>query len=228
MELTHPLEHERRCFRRGGRGRNEHLPGYRQSGRGGSRRIARALDEAADPTPLDAARAFATAHHATTRGCLVALDDVLKRRRPRTLLDLGTGTGILAIAAAEALGRPVLATDNDPVAVFIAAGNARKAGVGALVRTFEVDGLANPQLTSRKPDLILANLLERPLYRLAPAMARNLAPSGGVILSGLTAEQAGPIEARYRAHGFTKEKRIILDGWTTLVLKRRSARVLCD
>jgi ribosomal protein L11 methyltransferase len=177
---------------------------------------------------IDAARAFGTAHHATTRGCLLALDDALKRRRPRAVLDLGTGTGILAIAAAKALGRSVLATDNDPVAVAIAADNARKAGVGSQVRAFEADGLANPQLTCRKPDLILANLLARPLYRLAPAMARSLAFGGIAILSGLTAEQARPIEARYLAHGCTKEKRIILDGWATLVLKRRSARVLCD
>jgi ribosomal protein L11 methyltransferase len=177
---------------------------------------------------IDAAHAFGTAHHASTRGCLIALDDLLKRRRPRAVLDLGTGTGILAIAAAKALAQPVLAIDNDAIAVAIAAENAGKAGVGAQVRAFETEGLAGPQLTCLKPDLILANLLERALHGLAPAMARSLRPGGIAILSGLTREQARPIEARYRAHGFGLEKRIIIDGWATLVLTRRSARVLCD
>jgi ribosomal protein L11 methyltransferase len=177
---------------------------------------------------VDASSAFGTAHHASTRGCLLALDEFVKRGRPDLVLDLGTGTGILAIAAARAFDRPVVATDNDPVAVAIATENARKAGVALQVHTLLAEGFAHKSLRRLKADLILANLLARPLYDLAPAMARTSPPGGIAVLSGLTADQAKGLEARYCGHGFILEKRIILDGWATLVLGRRSARVLCD
>ncbi len=95
---------------------------------------------------IDASTAFGTAHHASTRGCLLALDALLKRTRPARIVDIGTGSGILAIAAAKALQTRVLASDNDPVAARIAADNARKNGVGGLVRVVEADGLAHPLL----------------------------------------------------------------------------------
>jgi len=177
---------------------------------------------------IDADQAFGTAHHATTRGCLLALDELVKRGRPDLVLDLGTGTGILAIAAARAFDRPVVATDNDPLAVAIAQDNARKAGVAHQVLAIVAEGLAHPTLRRLKPDLILANILARPLYDLAPALARRLQPGGIAVLSGLTERQGRALEARYCGHGFVLEKRIILDGWATLVLGRRSARVLCD
>lgn len=177
---------------------------------------------------IDADQAFGTAHHATTRGCLLALDELVKRGRPDLVLDLGTGTGVLAIAAARAFDRPVVATDNDKLAVAIAQDNARKAGVGHQVLALQAEGFAHPKLRRLKPDLILANILARPLYDLAPAVARHLRPGGVAVLSGLTESQARAIEARYYGHGFVLEKRIILDGWATLVLGRRSARVLCD
>jgi len=173
---------------------------------------------------IDAAQAFGTAHHASTRGCLLALDALFKRRSPRTLLDLGSGTGILAIAAANALKRKVLASDNDPIAVAIAAENARKNGAGTLVAAIEAEGFAHPRLRNLKADLICANLLERALYHLAPAFARHLRSYGVAVLSGLTQAQAPAIEARFRAHGFVMEKRIILEGWTTLVITRRNMR----
>ncbi|MGH6867044.1 MAG: 50S ribosomal protein L11 methyltransferase [Methyloceanibacter sp.] len=177
---------------------------------------------------IDAARAFGTAHHASTRGCLLALDTLLKHSLPRTVLDLGTGTGILAIAAAKALGRPVWASDNDPLAVTIAVDNARMNGVGGRLRVVWAEGLAHPALGTLKPDLILTNLLERALHDLAPAIAKSVAPGGTAILSGLTQDQAPAIERRYIAFGFGPKSRIILDGWTTLVLMSRNARPLCD
>jgi ribosomal protein L11 methyltransferase len=177
---------------------------------------------------IDAGQAFGTAHHASTRGCLMALDDALKRDRPRCILDIGTGTGILAIAAAKGLLVPVLASDNDPLAVAIAADNARKNGVAPLVRTLKASGFDHPLLSRVKPNLVLVNLLERALHELAPAMSRNIAKGGTAILSGITQTQARGIEARYSAFGFSLEKRIILDGWTTLVITRRSGRVLRD
>ncbi len=177
---------------------------------------------------IDASNAFGTAHHASTRGCLLALDELAKRGRPDLVLDLGTGSGVLAIAAARAFDRPVVATDNDPVAVAIAADNARKAGVAQQVHAVVAEGFAHPALRRIRPDLILANILARPLSGLAPAMAKSLLPGGLAILSGLTAAQGRAIEARYCGLGFTLEKRIILDGWATLVLGRRSASILRD
>jgi ribosomal protein L11 methyltransferase len=177
---------------------------------------------------IDAGQAFGTAHHASTRGCLLALDHILKRRRPRTVLDLGTGSGVLAIAAAKALGRGVMATDSDPLAVTTALENARKNNVKPLVGVLTARGFDHPALRRLKADLLLANLLERALYALAPALARHIAGGGLAILSGLTETQVRAIEARLRAHGFILEKRIILDGWTTLVISRHSARKSCD
>jgi len=177
---------------------------------------------------VDAGQAFGTAHHASTRGCLLAFDALIKRRHPRSIVDLGTGTGILAIAAANALKRRVLASDNDPVAVVIAGENARKNCAGTMLRVIKAGGFAHPLLRNLKADLILANLLERVHYDLAPLFARHLRPGGVAILSGLTEAQARGIEARTRAHGFAMQKRIILDGWATLVIIRRSTRPTRD
>jgi ribosomal protein L11 methyltransferase len=176
---------------------------------------------------IDAARAFGTAHHASTRGCLLALDYLLKRRRPRVILDLGTGTGILAIAAARALRGGVHASDSDPIAVQIAASNTKKNGVGNFVRSLVAEGFAHPELRRFKPDLVLANLLEGVLLDLAPITAQHM-HGGSAILSGLTNDQSRGIEARYRAFGFDLERRIVLDGWPTLLLNRRKISALRD
>ena len=172
---------------------------------------------------IDAGQAFGTAHHATTRGCLLALDDALKRSRPRAIVDIGTGTGVLAIAAAKALRRKVLASDNDKVAAGTAAENARKNGVASLVGVLTAEGFASPKLRQARADLLFANLLEGALYALTPQLARHVAPGGIAVLSGLTETQARGIEARTRAHGFVLKKRIILEGWTTLVIARVNA-----
>ncbi len=177
---------------------------------------------------IDAGQAFGTAHHASTRGCLLALDDHLKRHRPRTIVDIGTGTGILAIAAAKVLARRILASDSDRVAVMTAADNARQNDVTPWVRVVQARGFLHPLLWRCRADLVLANLLERALYDLAPAFTRHVAPGGTAILSGLTQAQGRTIEARTRAHGFVLEKRIVLDGWATLVITRRSARIAGD
>ncbi|WP_159079737.1 50S ribosomal protein L11 methyltransferase [Methyloceanibacter sp. wino2] len=177
---------------------------------------------------IDADQAFGTAHHATTRGCLLALDELAKRGRPDLVLDIGTGTGILAIAAALAFDRPVVATDNDPIAVEIAEENAAKAGVSQSVHAFVAEGLAHPTLQRLAPDLIVANILARPLYDLAPAMARAVRPGGYVLLSGITENQAWATTARYASLGFDLEKRILLDGWAALLLGRRNASTLFD
>lgn len=245
---------------------------------------------------IEASLAFGTGHHGTTRGCLLALDRIVKRlggqrfpllhrrtsgkpqgygsgalrravpqpslppcgggkargagpyrtgghrpprkaggsrprlahpqypsvltARPRTILDIGTGTGVLAIAAARALRRRVVASDIDPVAVRVARANVRLNRASAFVEVARADGLGARRLRGRY-DLVFANILLGPLQRLATPIVRNVAPGGRVVLSGLLRAQASSAIASYRVHGLMLEQRIPLDGWVTLVLRRR-------
>ena len=173
---------------------------------------------------IDAGLAFGTAHHATTRGCLIALDRLAKREHPRRVLDIGTGTGILAIAAARALNANVVASDMDPIAVAVAGENARANGVQSRVAVVEAEGVAHPAQRGAKADLLFANILLSPLLDLAPAFARALRPGGLCVLSGLLDRQARQVESRFRSLGFRLDSRILLDGWTTLLLRRGSGR----
>jgi ribosomal protein L11 methyltransferase len=169
---------------------------------------------------IEAALAFGTGHHGTTRGCLLLLDHVLKKYYPRRVLDLGTGTGVLAIAAAKALRRAVLASDIDPASVRVARDNARLNGTGDLVQVIQATGFEAPQFASRGPfDLVLANILANPLRQLAGPMARHLAPSGLVILSGLLTPQAAGVIAAYRARGLLPLRHLRIDGWSSLLLR---------
>jgi ribosomal protein L11 methyltransferase len=168
---------------------------------------------------IEAALAFGTGHHGTTRGCLLLLDSVLKARHPRRVLDLGTGTGVLAIAAAKALHGPVLASDIDPLSVLTARDNARLNGAGDLVKIFRATGFSAPQFAARRPfDLVLANILANPLRQMATPMARHLAPSALVILSGLLPYQASGVIAAYRARGLVLKRHIQIEGWSSLLL----------
>ena len=169
---------------------------------------------------IEAALAFGTGHHGTTRGCLLLLDHVLKARRPRRVLDLGTGTGVLAIAAAKALQRAVLASDIDPPSVAVARENARLNETGHLVTTVRATGFAAPQFAKAGPfDLVLANILANPLRQLAGPMAQHLAPSASVILSGLLTHQAPGVIAAYRARDLVPLRHLQIDGWSSLLLR---------
>jgi ribosomal protein L11 methyltransferase len=174
---------------------------------------------------IEAATAFGTGHHGTTRGCLLALDRIARHRKPRSILDLGTGTGVLAIAAAKRLRMPVLATDIDAAAVRAAAENARKNGVGDLVEAVQAAGLTAPRIAARAPfDLVMANILLTPLQRLAAPIARSLWPNARVVLSGVLATQADAAISAYRSQGLMLEQRIRLGEWTTLVMVAVSRR----
>ncbi len=173
---------------------------------------------------IEAALAFGTGHHGTTRGCLLALDGLCKSlprgRRGQRILDLGTGSGVLAIAAARALRARVLATDIDANAVGVARANARLNRAVATVETVKANGVTAASVRQAAPfDLVFANILLGPLQRIAAPLKRVLAPGGRVIVSGLLPAQANAAMAAYRP--LVLERRIELDGWTTLVLARR-------
>jgi ribosomal protein L11 methyltransferase len=170
---------------------------------------------------IEAALAFGTGHHGTTRGCLLLLDHVLKAWRPRRVLDLGTGTGVLAIAAARALHEKVLASDIDPLSVHVARENARLNVSGHLVQTICATGFSAPQFAAAGPfDLVLANILANPLRQLATPMARHLARSALVILSGLLTHQAASVIAAYRARGLVPLRHLRIEGWSSLLLRK--------
>ena len=173
------------------------------------------------PIEIEAALAFGTGHHGTTLGCLLLLTRVLKQRRPARLLDVGTGTGVLAIAAAKYLRQPVSAGDIDPVAVSTARSNARFNGAGAHVRPVMARGLEHPALKAGAPfDLVLANILQKPLIRLAPSIAAASARHGQLILSGLLKCDVAGVLSAYRAQGFALLEKTELEGWVALLLRR--------
>jgi ribosomal protein L11 methyltransferase len=168
---------------------------------------------------IEAALAFGTGHHGTTRGCLLLLDSVLKAHRPPRVLDLGTGTGVLAIAAAKALRIKVLASDIDPLSVRVAGDNARLNGAGNWVQTIRASGFSAPQFAQRGPfDLVLANILANPLKQMATPMTKHLAPSALVILSGLLPPQAQGVIAAYRARGLVLLRHLQIEGWSSLLM----------
>ena len=180
---------------------------------------------------IDAGTAFGTGHHGTTWGCLLALDGILKRERPARVLDLGTGTGVLGLAAAKALHRKVLATDIDPEAVRVAELNAAHNQGGPWFDGLTAAGLHDAAIRRNAPyDLIFANILARPLAILAPGLSAMLAPRGHIVLSGLTADQLRWIKAVYTARGLRTLRVIRSENWIVLVMtkpsRKRKARAL--
>jgi ribosomal protein L11 methyltransferase len=176
------------------------------------------------PIRVDAGLAFGSGEHASTQGCLLALERLAGRRRFRRILDLGCGSGILAIAAARLWPARVIAADNDPVAVAVTRANAGSNGVGRRVRTLVSEGYRHPLIRTGGPyELIVANILADPLCELARATARHLAPGGVAVLSGLLDRQADRVILAHRRHRLTLQARIDVTIWTTLVLRRRPA-----
>jgi ribosomal protein L11 methyltransferase len=168
---------------------------------------------------IEAGLAFGTGHHETTALCLSVLSALAKRRRFARVLDLGCGTGLLAIGAAKLWNRMVMASDIDPVAIEVTGENARANGVAPLVRGVVADGLTHPVLAAAAPyDLIIANILAGPLTRLAPQIAAALAPGGTLVLSGLLHNQEKLLLSFYRRLRLVTARR---DGpWSALVLEK--------
>ncbi len=173
---------------------------------------------------IDAGQAFGTGHHATTLGCLSMLSKMVMRgHRPQRVFDLGAGSGVLAIAAAKAFRSLVVATDIDPVAVAVARDNAHLNGVAPRIRFAAASGTRSATVRDGAPfDLIFANILAKPLIRLAPDIAAVAAADSHLVLSGLLDTQAPPVQAAFTAAGYRLVSRFRHDGWTTLVLRFRS------
>ncbi|MBU3030857.1 50S ribosomal protein L11 methyltransferase [Paracoccus marinaquae] len=180
------------------------------------------VPEGAEALCIEAAMAFGTGHHSTTKGCLEALDRLAGTGlQPRRIADIGCGTAVLAMGAARIWPVTVLASDIDRVAVDTAAANVIANGLDGRVICIEAAGFDHPMLDRAAPfDLVLANILKQPLIDLAPDMARHVAPGGWIILSGILTGQADEVIAAYRQAGFGNARRDDLGEWSTLTLSR--------
>lgn len=170
---------------------------------------------------IEAGLAFGTGHHGTTTGCLTAIDQIAKARAIRNALDLGTGSGVLAIAIAKRVRVPVVASDIDPVAVKVARENVRLNGCERLVTTVVAAGVNHPAIGAQaRYDLVVANILAGPLVALAPAIRQRLAPGGVVVLSGILTSQRRRVAAAYRGQQLRFMRAVVLGEWATLMLRK--------
>lgn len=168
---------------------------------------------------IDAGQAFGTGHHGTTAGCLEVIEQVVRARQPRNALDLGTGSGVLAIAVRKLTHIPVLATDIDPVATRVAAENVRRNGIATGIAMETAPGFHSTAFRRHGPfDLIIANILARPLMRMAPDLVRHLTPGGSVILSGILASQRWKVLSAYNGVYLRHVRTIWRNGWVTIHL----------
>lgn len=169
---------------------------------------------------IEAGQAFGTGHHGTTAGCLEVIGDVVRSRSVRNALDLGTGSGVLAIAVRKLKRVPVLATDIDPIAVAVAEGNARSNGIVEGIEFRVAPGFHSTAFGEYGPfDLIIANILARPLMKMAPQLVAHLAPGGSVILSGILASQRWKVIGAYNGAGLAHVRTIWRNGWVTIHLR---------
>lgn len=169
---------------------------------------------------IEAGPAFGTGHHGTTLGCLLALAETRRHRKPGRVLDLGTGSGVLAIAALKAGADFAIGTDIDRDSVFVARENGKKNKVSRFF-AYHVSGANSPLIRREGPfDTIFANILMKPLIGLAPEIQRLSAPGAVIILSGLLHHQAAPVRAAFEGQNLLFQKRIKRDGWSTLVFRK--------
>jgi ribosomal protein L11 methyltransferase len=175
------------------------------------------------PIWIEAGPAFGTGHHGTTKGCMQALALELARKRPRRVLDIGTGSGVLALGAVKRGVTYALGTDMDKESIRIAHENRKNNKAGRKLKLLHARGAGHHAIRSGAPyDLVLANILARPLVSLAPEISKLVSPGGRVILSGLLTHQEPQVKAAYAGRGFTLKHRRHLNGWSTLVYERPS------
>lgn len=170
---------------------------------------------------IDAGLAFGSGEHGTTTGCLLSLEALIQAHDFTNIIDLGSGSGILAIAAAKRLNRSVLATDFDAVAVRVCNENARLNDVAEHVHCLQADGTDHPDIQRHGPyDLIFANILANTLHDMAEGISEITAPGGIIILSGLLQTQRDAIQERYAAHGFQIAREDPIAPWMTLSMQK--------
>jgi ribosomal protein L11 methyltransferase len=175
------------------------------------------------PVWIEAGPAFGTGHHGTTKGCLEALALELKRKRPSRVLDIGTGSGVLAIAAVKAGAGFALGTDLYAESVRIARENAKNNRAGRNLKLLYASGAGHQAIRAGAPyDLVLANILAKPLVGLAPEIAKLVKPGGRIILSGLLNHQEPQVKAAYSGRGLHLVARRRLNGWSTSTYERAS------
>lgn len=170
---------------------------------------------------INAAQAFGTGHHETTTGCLEAIKETLKYKNPNAMLDIGTGTGVLAIALAKRTKQKIIASDIDPIAVKITKENAALNNVKKKIRAIKATGVKHKEITKNAPyDLIVANILAKPLEKLAPEIKKIAAKNATIILSGILTKQAARVIAAYGLQNIKLKKRLIKGEWATLILQK--------
>jgi ribosomal protein L11 methyltransferase len=170
---------------------------------------------------IEAGPAFGTGHHGTTLGCLLGYEHVLRSGVPKTVLDVGTGSGVLAIAAIKTGAERAIGTEIDAQSVVVANDNAAKNNVGNKFRAYHTRSAANAIIQSAAPfDLVFANILAKPLIGLAPEIERLTEKGGHIILSGLLNRQEPLVSAAYTGRNLNLVKRIRKDGWSTLVFRK--------
>jgi len=171
---------------------------------------------------INAAQAFGTAHHGTTKGCLIAIDQCAQNLSPKTILDLGTGTGILAIAASQMWPQAkVIASDIDPIAIKVAQDNSELNHANQNMTCICADGLTDKAIANVAPyDLIIANILAKPLLTMAPGIFQTLGNNASLILSGILETQADDIIKCYQANGLTHKSTNQYDEWVTILFKK--------
>ena len=179
------------------------------------------------PLHVEAAEAFGSGTHPTTEGCLRLIDDLLKYKRPKKVLDLGAGSAILAMAVSKIIpDAKIIASDIDPIATQTAQANGRINGIASRqMRCVTSKGFAHRSLAQNAPyDLLIANILAGPLKELAPDIARHLSDTGHLVLSGILSRQERQIRAAYRANGLVIERSLRIGEWSALLLSKMSSR----
>jgi len=170
---------------------------------------------------IEAAQAFGTGHHETTTGCLEAIEKTFKNSNPKSILDIGTGTGVLAIAAAKLTKETIIASDIDAIAVEITKENATLNNVEKQIFTIEATGVSHHEISKNAPyDLIIANILANPLQELAPEIEKISNTDATIILSGILETQAADVINTYQQHGFALKEHLIRAEWSTLILSK--------